>query len=90
VKPWVEHQVAASVLDTLLAASGSSGSAFQVSAVVTHPPAAKNRDRKLMPSAAAQLALDRGFPDDLIFTPERAGEVSTLATVLECRFTVRL
>mgnify|MGYP003702805631 CR=1 FL=1 len=28
-----------------------------------------------MPSAVAQLALDRGFPGDLIFTPERAGEV---------------
>ncbi|WVZ69249.1 hypothetical protein U9M48_018064, partial [Paspalum notatum var. saurae] len=67
-------QVAASVLDTLLAASGSPDSAFQVAAVVTQPPAAKNRGRKLMPSAVAQLALDRGFPEELIFTPERARE----------------
>jgi methionyl-tRNA formyltransferase len=66
--------VAASVLDTLLAASSSPDSAFQVAAVVTQPPAAKNRGRKLLPSAVAQLALDRGFPGDLIFTPERAGE----------------
>lgn len=29
-----------------------------------------------MPSAVAQLALDKGFPQELIFTPERAGEVS--------------
>lgn len=28
-----------------------------------------------MPSPVAQYALDRGFPSDLIFTPERAGEV---------------
>uniref|UniRef100_A0A0E0C6C6 methionyl-tRNA formyltransferase n=1 Tax=Oryza meridionalis TaxID=40149 RepID=A0A0E0C6C6_9ORYZ len=67
-------QVAASVLETLLVASESPDSSFQVSAVVTQPPAAKNRGRKLMPSAVAQLALDRGFPGDLIFTPERAGE----------------
>jgi methionyl-tRNA formyltransferase len=82
--------VAASVLDTLLVASGSPNSAFRVAAVVTQPPAAKTRGRKLMPSAVAQLALERGFREDLIFTPERAGEVSSVATVLECRFTVRL
>ncbi|KAL6615821.1 hypothetical protein ACP70R_038091 [Stipagrostis hirtigluma subsp. patula] len=76
-------QVAASVLDTLLAASGSPDSAFQVAAVVTQPPAAKNRGRKLMPSAVAQLALDRGFPGDLIFTPERAGEESFLSDLNE-------
>ena len=68
-------QVAASVLDTLLAASGSPDSGFQVAAVVTQPPAAKNRGRKLMPSAVAQLALERGFPEELIFTPEKAREV---------------
>jgi len=76
-------QVAASVLDTLLAASGSPDSGFQVAAVVTQPPAAKNRGRKLMPSAVAQLALDRGFPEELIFTPEKAREVTFLVTNLE-------
>ncbi|KAK3165111.1 hypothetical protein QOZ80_1AG0029050 [Eleusine coracana subsp. coracana] len=78
-------QVAASVLDTLLAASGSPESAFKVAAVVTQPPAAKNRGRKLMPSAVAQLALDRGFPEDLIFTPERAGEESFLSDLKEVK-----
>lgn len=86
--PWSDYwtrlatQVAASVLDTLLAASGSPESGFQVAAVVTQPPAAKNRGRKLMPSAVAQLALDRGFPEELIFTPERAREVSFLTAIL--------
>jgi methionyl-tRNA formyltransferase len=78
--------VAASVLDTLLAASGSPDSGFQVAAVVTQPPAAKNRGRKLLPSAVAQLALDRGFPEELIFTPERAREVpccAPVSTILE-------
>uniref|UniRef100_A0ACD5VY92 Uncharacterized protein n=1 Tax=Avena sativa TaxID=4498 RepID=A0ACD5VY92_AVESA len=78
-------QVAASVLDTLLAASSSADSAFQVAAVVTQPPAAKNRGRKLLPSAVAQLALDRGFPSDLIFTPERAGEETFLSDLKEVR-----
>uniref|UniRef100_A0A0E0N0Z0 methionyl-tRNA formyltransferase n=1 Tax=Oryza rufipogon TaxID=4529 RepID=A0A0E0N0Z0_ORYRU len=78
-------QVAASVLETLLVASESPDSSFQVSAVVTQPPAAKNRGRKLMPSAVAQLALDRGFPGDLIFTPERAGEEAFLSDLKEVR-----
>ncbi|KAL5220803.1 hypothetical protein ABZP36_025516 [Zizania latifolia] len=78
-------QVAASVLDTLLVASGSPQSAFQVAAIVTQPPAAKNRGRKLMPSAIAQLALDRGFPEELIFTPERAGEEAFLSDLKEVR-----
>uniref|UniRef100_A0A0D9YDD5 Methionyl-tRNA formyltransferase, mitochondrial n=1 Tax=Oryza glumipatula TaxID=40148 RepID=A0A0D9YDD5_9ORYZ len=78
-------QVAASVLETLLVASESPDSAFQVAAVVTQPPAAKNRGRKLMPSAVAQLALDRGFPGDLIFTPERAGEEAFLSDLKEVR-----
>ncbi|CAI0548238.1 unnamed protein product [Linum tenue] len=33
---------------------------------------------ELMPSPVAQHALDRGFPSDLIFTPERAGEEAFL------------
>uniref|UniRef100_A0A0E0JML5 Methionyl-tRNA formyltransferase, mitochondrial n=1 Tax=Oryza punctata TaxID=4537 RepID=A0A0E0JML5_ORYPU len=78
-------QVAASVLETLLVASESPDCAFQVAAVVTQPPAAKNRGRKLMPSAVAQLALDRGFPGDLIFTPERAGEEAFLSDLKEVR-----
>ncbi|XP_051225488.1 uncharacterized protein [Lolium perenne] len=78
-------QVAASVLDTLLAASSSPDSAFQVAAVVTQPPATKNRGRKPLPSAVAQHALDRGFPGDLIFSPKRAGEESFLSDLKEVR-----
>lgn len=47
-----------------------------MAAIVTQPPARRSRGKKLMPSPVAQYALDRGFPSDLIFTPERAGEVS--------------
>ncbi|ONM39146.1 Methionyl-tRNA formyltransferase [Zea mays] len=36
-----------------------------------------------MPSAVAQLALDRGFPEELIFTPERAREESFLSALKE-------
>ena len=48
---------------------------IQVAAIVTQPPARRDRGRKLMPSPVAQYALDRGFSPDLIFTPERASEV---------------
>lgn len=33
-----------------------------------------------MPSPVAQYALDRGFSSDLIFTPERAGEVMMISS----------
>ncbi|KAE8802818.1 Methionyl-tRNA formyltransferase [Hordeum vulgare] len=80
-----QNKLSASVLETLLSASSSTDSAFQVAAVVTRPPATKNRGRKPMPSAVAQFALDRGFPGDLIFTPERAGEESFLSDLKEVR-----
>ncbi|GKV16673.1 hypothetical protein SLEP1_g27286 [Rubroshorea leprosula] len=48
----------------------------QVTAIVTQPPTRRDRSRKVMPSPVAQYALDRGFPSDLIFTPEHAGEHS--------------
>lgn len=47
----------------------------QLAAIVTQPPSARDRGRKLMPSPVAQRALDQGFPNDLIFTPQRAKEV---------------
>ncbi|KAL2896312.1 Methionyl-tRNA formyltransferase [Bienertia sinuspersici] len=75
-------QVSAKVLDALFNASQSSDSFFEVgyfkftiAAIVTQPPARQNRGRKVMPSAVAQYALDRGFSNDLIFTPERASEL---------------
>ncbi|XP_010257122.1 PREDICTED: uncharacterized protein LOC104597265 isoform X2 [Nelumbo nucifera] len=74
-------QVSASVLEALLDASSSPGSMFQVAAVVTQPPSGRDRGRKVMPSPVAQRALDRGFPSDLIFTPERAGEETFLSNL---------
>ncbi|XAR71397.1 Methionyl-tRNA formyltransferase [Bertholletia excelsa] len=76
-------QVAASVLDDLLNASSAPGSLFEVAAIVTQPPSGRNRGRKLMPSPVAQHALDRGFPSDFIFTPERAGEETFLSSFRE-------
>ncbi|KAJ8619819.1 hypothetical protein MRB53_028348 [Persea americana] len=72
-------QVSASVLDVLLNASREPNSIFQLAAIVTQPPSARDRGRKLMPSPVAQHALDKGFPSDLIFTPERAGEETFLS-----------
>ncbi|KAJ4830081.1 hypothetical protein Tsubulata_027412 [Turnera subulata] len=34
-----------------------------------------------MPSPVAQYALDRGFSSDLIFTPERTGEVVMMSSL---------
>ncbi|TQD89636.1 hypothetical protein C1H46_024771 [Malus baccata] len=67
-------QVLATVLDALLNASTAADSLFEIAAIVTQPPSRKSRGKKLMPSPLAQHALDRGFPSNLIFTPERAGE----------------
>lgn len=71
-------QVSATVLDDLLNAAASPNSPFEVAAIVTQPPSRRDRGRKVMPSHVAQHALDRGFPSDLIFTPERAGEEAFL------------
>lgn len=35
-----------------------------------------------MPSHVAEFAMDRGFSPELIFTPERAGEVKTVSNSL--------
>ncbi|KAK1268423.1 hypothetical protein QJS04_geneDACA017637 [Acorus gramineus] len=67
-------QVSASVLESLLNASRAPDSIFQLAAIVTQPPSGRGRGKKVMPSPVAQHALDNGFPPDLIFTPERAGE----------------
>ncbi|CAI0548239.1 unnamed protein product [Linum tenue] len=71
-------EVSATVLDSLFNASSKPDSTFEVAAIVTQPPARRGRGKKLMPSPVAQHALDRGFPSDLIFTPERAGEEAFL------------
>lgn len=71
-------QVSATVLDALFNAAAAPNSPFEVAAVVTQPPSRRERGRKVMPSHVAQHALDCGFPSDLIFTPERAGEEAFL------------
>ncbi|KAK6913574.1 Formyl transferase, C-terminal [Dillenia turbinata] len=72
-------QVSASVLDALLKASTAPDSLFEVAAIVTQPPSGRDRGRRVMPSPVAQHALEQGFPPDLIFTPERAGEETFLS-----------
>ncbi|KAI3939076.1 hypothetical protein MKX01_001944 [Papaver californicum] len=67
-------EVSVSVLDALFDESKAPDSPFQVAAIVTQPPSRRDRGRKVMPSPVAQHALDRGFPSDLIFTPQKAGE----------------
>ncbi|XP_043701599.1 methionyl-tRNA formyltransferase isoform X1 [Telopea speciosissima] len=74
-------QVSASVLDALLDASTAPDSMFQVAAIVTQPPSGRERGRKVLPSPVAQRANDRGFPHDLILTPERAGEETFLSNL---------
>lgn len=74
-------QVAATVLDALFNASKAPNSLFEVAAIVTQPPARRDRGKKLMPSPVAEFALDTGFPSDLIFTPERAGEDTFLSNL---------
>uniref|UniRef100_A0A2C9WJR1 methionyl-tRNA formyltransferase n=1 Tax=Manihot esculenta TaxID=3983 RepID=A0A2C9WJR1_MANES len=54
---------------------------MQIAAIVTQPPARKGRGKTLTPSLVAQYAIDRGFPSDLIFTPERAGEDTFLCSL---------
>ncbi|KAB2073467.1 hypothetical protein ES319_A07G084200v1 [Gossypium barbadense] len=74
-------QVSATVLDALFNASAAPSSSFEVTAIVTQPPSRRDRGRKVMLSPVAQYALDRGFPSDLIFTPERAGEETFLSNL---------
>ncbi|KAF3445256.1 hypothetical protein FNV43_RR14950 [Rhamnella rubrinervis] len=73
-------KVSTTVLDALLNASSAPESLFEVAAIVTQPPSRRERGKKMMPSPLAEYALDRGFPSDLIFTPERAGEDIFLST----------
>nr|AKF43279.1 protein pigment defective 194 [Hypseocharis bilobata] len=74
-------QVSATVLDALLNSSASPNSNFEVAAIVTQPPSKRERGRKVLPSHVAEHALNWGFPSDLIFTPERAGEEAFLSNL---------
>ncbi|GLJ46541.1 hypothetical protein SUGI_0980820 [Cryptomeria japonica] len=77
--------VAANALDKLLDASHSESSIFDVSAIVTQPASGRVRGKKNIPSPVAQRALDRSFPSDCIFTPEKAGEETFLANMRELK-----
>jgi len=68
-------QVSTIVLDALLTASASPHSSFEVAAIVTQPPARRDRGKKLSLSPLANFALERGFSSHLIFTPQRARDV---------------
>lgn len=46
--------------------------------MVTQPPAARGRGRKLLPSPVAERALARDFPSSLIWSPEKASEVNSV------------
>eukprot|EP00258_Populus_trichocarpa_P028301 XP_024444320.1 uncharacterized protein LOC18099405 [Populus trichocarpa] len=72
-------QVAATVLDALFNASKAPNSLFEVLHVFVLLLGGSYK--KLMPSPVAEFALDTGFPSDLIFTPERAGEDTFLSTL---------
>ncbi|KAI9085545.1 hypothetical protein K1719_032388 [Acacia pycnantha] len=74
-------QVSETVLDALFNASSASESLFEVAAIVTQPPARRDRGEKLLPSPLAKFALDRGFSSNLIITPERAGEDNFLSNL---------
>ncbi|KAK7365222.1 hypothetical protein VNO80_14109 [Phaseolus coccineus] len=74
-------QVSAIVLDTLLDASASPHSSFEVAAIVTQPAARRDRGKKLALSPLATHALDRGFSPDLIFTPHKAGDDAFLSNL---------
>ncbi|EXB57385.1 Methionyl-tRNA formyltransferase [Morus notabilis] len=78
-------QVSTTVLDALFNASTAPESSFQVAAIVTQPPSRRDRGKKLLPSPIAQFALDRNFPSDFIFTPERAGEEIFLSNLRELK-----
>ncbi|CAI8594586.1 unnamed protein product [Vicia faba] len=67
------------VLDALLTASASPHSSFEVAAIVTQPAARRDRGKKLTLSPLANYALDRGFSQNLIFTPQRAGDDTFLS-----------
>ncbi len=57
---------------------GSFRCGTQIGAVVTQPPSVKGRGRKqIMPSAVAERALARNFPASLIWSPDKASEVSS-------------
>eukprot|EP00640_Fibrocapsa_japonica_P001255 CAMPEP_0113935962 /NCGR_PEP_ID=MMETSP1339-20121228/2974_1 /TAXON_ID=94617 /ORGANISM="Fibrocapsa japonica" /LENGTH=408 /DNA_ID=CAMNT_0000938269 /DNA_START=56 /DNA_END=1282 /DNA_ORIENTATION=- /assembly_acc=CAM_ASM_000762 len=73
--------VAARSLELLLDASKSGrGGGFEVSAVVTQPPARSGRKKRLTPSPVHQLAEAQGIP---VLTPEKAKDEDFLQALRE-------
>ena len=74
-------EVAALVLDKLLAASKHPGAAFDIAAVVSQPGRPKGRSRQPQPSPVEKLALESGFSTAQILCPDRATDSSFLDTL---------
>ncbi|KAG5178909.1 formyl transferase [Tribonema minus] len=73
--------VAAHSLSLLLEASSKGeGGGFDISAVVTQPPARTGRGKKVLPSAVHQLADQHGLP---VMVPERARDPEFLEALRE-------
>jgi methionyl-tRNA formyltransferase len=49
---------------------------------VTQPAARRDRGKKLTLSPLANYALERGFSSHLIFTPQRAGDVTNYSFLI--------
>lgn len=77
-------EVAALVLDRLLAASREPDADFEIAAVVTQPGRPKGRGNKKVPqpSPVEQLALDRGMPPEQVLSPVKANEVVLSAALI--------
>mmetsp|Transcript_39329 Transcript_39329/g.47655 ORF Transcript_39329/g.47655 Transcript_39329/m.47655 type:complete len:400 (+) Transcript_39329:189-1388(+) len=70
--------VAASVLQQLFDVSETPNCPFEIAAVVSQPGRPKGRKRLITPSPVEELALERGYPSDKIYTPIRAKETEFL------------
>lgn len=70
--------VAAKTLEMLLDAASRPESTYEVAAIVTQPPRAKGRGKKVQPSSVQALAEARGVPADRILCPEKASESAFL------------
>jgi methionyl-tRNA formyltransferase len=70
--------VAALVLEKLLAAARLPHASFEVAAVVSQPGRPRGRKRVAQPSPVEQLALDAGLPAAAILCPERANDPAFL------------
>lgn len=76
-------QVAALVLQHLLAAAAAPDSTFEVAAVVTQPPRPTGRGNRQVPqpSPVQEAAAAAGLPADRILAPEKPGDPAFLAAL---------